>query len=219
MHTPVDDCCAAKGDEIAALGAHADIRKVLLIVLTINLVMFVAELSAGILARSTSLMADSVDMLGDALVYILSLYALDRGLRWRAGAAVAKGAAIAFFGVGVAVEVALKLVHGVTPVARTMVMFGSLALAANLVCLALLYRYRKRDVNMSSTFECSRNDVIANLGVLLAAAGVRYFEAGWPDILVGAIIAVLFFRSAILVLREAWPQFRSNGPTVAVSLE
>jgi Co/Zn/Cd efflux system component len=219
VHTPLDDCCAAKGDEIAALGAHADIRKVLLIVLAINLVMFVAELSAGIVARSTSLMADSVDMLGDALVYILSLYALDRGLRWRAGAAVAKGAIIAFFGVGVAVEVALKLMHGVTPVARTMVMFGTLALAANLVCLALLYRYRKRDVNMSSTFECSRNDVIGNLGVLLAAAGVRYFEAGWPDILVGAIIAVLFFRSAILVLREAWPQFRSNRPTVAVSLE
>ena len=74
-----------------------------------------------------------------------------RGLRWRAGAAVAKGASIAFFGVGVAVEVALKLVHGVTPVARTMVLFGSLALAANLVCLALLYRFRNRDVNLSST--------------------------------------------------------------------
>jgi len=118
-----------------------------------------------------------------------------------------------------AVEVALKLVHGVTPVARTMVMFGSLALAANLVCLALLYRYRNRDINLSSTFECSRNDVIANLGVLLAAGGVRFFAAGWPDILVGAMIALLFFRSAILVLREAWPQFRSVAPPVPVSLE
>jgi len=84
VHTPVDDCCAAKGDEIAALGAHADVRKVLIIVLTINLVMFMAELSAGIVARSTSLMADSVDMLGDALVYILSLYAQSRSplARW-----------------------------------------------------------------------------------------------------------------------------------------
>lgn len=217
--SPVDDCCAAKGDEIAALGAHSDIRRVLLVVLAINLVMFVAELSAGIVARSTSLMADSVDMLGDALVYILSLYALNRGLRWRAGAALAKGATIAVFGVGVAIEVALKLVHGVTPVAHTMLLFGSLALAANLICLALLYRHRNRDVNMSSTFECSRNDVIANVGVLLAAGGVHLFNAGWPDILVGAIIALLFFRSAVHVLREAWPQFRSNRPTVAVSLE
>lgn len=219
VHTPVDDCCAAKGDEIAALGAHADVRKVLIIVLAINLVMFVAELSAGIVARSTSLMADSVDMLGDALVYILSLYALNRGLRWRAGAALAKGATIAFFGVGVAIEVALKLVHGVTPIAHTMVLFGSLALVANLICLGLLYRFRNRDVNLSSTFECSRNDVIANVGVLLAAGGVHLLQAGWPDILVGAIIAVLFFRSAIHVLREAWPQFRSSSPTVAVSLD
>lgn len=215
----IDDCCAAKEDEITALGSHADIRRVLIVVLAVNVTMFVAEFCAGVLARSTSLMADSVDMLGDALVYVLSLYALNRGLRWRAGAAVAKGVTIAFFGIGVAVEVATKLVHGVTPVARTMVMFGSLALAANLVCLALLYRFRNRDVNMSSTFECSRNDVIANLGVLLAAGGVRFFEAGWPDILVGAMIALLFCRSAILVLLEAWPQLRSNRPTVAVSLE
>lgn len=219
VHSPTDDCCAAKGEEIMALGAHADIRRVLLVVLTINLVMFVAELCAGIAARSTSLLADSVDMLGDASVYVLSLYALNRGLRWRAGAAVAKGVTIAFFGVGVAVEVALKLAHGVTPVARTMVMLGSLALAANLVCLALLYRYRKRDINMSSTFECSRNDVIANLGVLLAAGGVRFFQAGWPDIIVGAVIALLFLRSAIHVLREAWPQLRSATPTAAVGLE
>ena len=218
-HSPVDDCCAAKEGELAVLGAHADIRRVLVVVLAINLVMFVAEFSAGVFARSTSLMADSVDMLGDALVYILSLYALNHGLRWRAGAAVAKGATIAVFGAGVLVEVALKLAHGVTPAASTMILFGLAALGANLACLALLYRYRNRDVNMSSTFECSRNDVIANVGVLLAASGVYFLKAGWPDILVGAIIAMLFLRSAIHVLREAWPQFRSNHPSVAVGLE
>jgi Co/Zn/Cd efflux system component len=185
---------------------------VLVAVLVINLVMFVAELSAGVFARSTSLVADSVDMLGDALVYILSLYALNRGLRWRAGAALTKGATIAAFGVGVVVEVVLKLAHGVTPVANTMLLFGSIALAANLTCLALLYGYRKRDVNMSSTFECSRNDVVANVGVLVAGAGVHFLRSGWPDIIVGALIAVLFFRSALHVLRDAWPQFRSNGP-------
>ena len=214
-----DDCCSAKEQEIAALSAHADIKRVLQIVLAINFTMFLAEFTAGLLANSTALMADSVDMLGDALVYVLSLYALHRSLRWRAGAAVAKGAIIAAFGLWIAIEAALKLVEGVTPVAGMMGLFGLIALAANLTCLTLLYRHRHRDVNMSSTFECSRNDVIANVGVLLAAGGVYATGAAWPDILVGAIIAALFFRSAVRVLREAWPQFRAARADVAVSLE
>lgn len=218
-HFAGDDCCSAKEGEIAALGAFADIRRVLQIVLVINLMMFFAEFTAGVVARSTALMADSVDMLGDALVYMLSLYALERGMRWRAGAALFKGGIIAVFGIWVAVEVALKLASGVVPTAQTMGVFGFLALLANLTCLALLYRYRHRDVNMSSTFECSRNDVIANSGVLIAAAGVYLFESGWPDIIVGTIIALLFFRSAVRVLRDAWPQFRSGHPSIAVDLD
>ena len=157
-----DDCCSAKEQEIAALGSQADVRRVLIIVLVINLVMFFAEFTAGVVARSTALMADSVDMLGDALVYMLSLYALKRSLRWRAGAALLKGGIIAAFGIWVAVEVVLKLLGDVVPTAQTMGVFGAIALAANLTCLALLYRFRNRDVNMSSTFECSRNDVIAH---------------------------------------------------------
>ena len=218
-HVTGDDCCSAKEQEIAALGADLGVKRVLQVVLAINLVMFVAEFTAGLLANSTALMADSVDMLGDALVYILSLYALQRSLRWRAGAAVAKGGIIAAFGIWVMIEAALKLVSGVTPAAGTMLLFGFIALAANLTCLALLYRFRHRDVNMSSTFECSRNDVIANTGVLLAAGGVYATGAAWPDILVGAVIAVLFFRSAIRVLRQAWPQFRSASLAVAVQLD
>lgn len=218
-HVAGDDCCSAKEQEIAALGAHADVKRILQIVLAINLAMFFAEFTAGILARSTALMADSVDMLGDALVYILSLYALNRSLRWRAGAAVAKGGIIAVFGLWLFVEVILKVVSGTVPVAQTMGIFGGIALVANLTCLTLLYRFRNRDVNMSSTFECSRNDVIANAGVLVAATGVYAFRASWPDIVVGSIIALLFFRSAIRVLREAWPQFRSGRPQTAVPLD
>ena len=167
------DCCASKENEIAALGGHPDVRRVLQIVLAINLAMFFAEFTAGLLAGSTALMADSIDMLGDALVYILSLYALERGLKWRAGAALAKGGLIAAFGLWIFAEVMLKLVGGAVPTAATMGLFGLIALAANLTCLGLLYRHRNRDVNLSSTFECSRNDVIANLGVLVAAAGIR----------------------------------------------
>src|SRR5690606_37527646 len=143
-----DDCCSAKGDEIAALGAHADVRRVLILVLAINVVMFFAEFGAGLVAPSTALMADSIDVLGAALV---------------------KAGVIAAFGVWVFVEVVRKVAGDVTPTAETMGLFGVIALVANLVCLALLYRHRNRDVNLCSTFECSRNDVIANTGVIVAA--------------------------------------------------
>jgi Co/Zn/Cd efflux system component len=216
-----DDCCSAKGDAIAALGQITDVRRVLQVVMALNAAMFVIEFTAGAFARSTALMADSVDMLGDALVYVLSLYALERSARWRAGAALAKGALIGLFGLGLAAQAAAKLASGATPMAPIMAGFGALALAANLTCLALLYRHRGRDVNLSSTFECSRNDVIANVGVLAAAGGVHLLQAGWPDILAGGIIAILFCRSAVRVLKGAWPAFKApksepcDAPNVA----
>ena len=163
-------------------------------------------------------MADSVDMLGDALVYGLSLYALARGDRWKAGAALAKGGFILLFGVGVLIEVALKIATGVAPSSTLMLGFGGLALAANLTCLALLWRFRTQDVNMSSTFECSRNDVIANCGVLAAAGGVALLHSPWPDILVGAAIAAVFLRSAVRVIGQAWPTLRAPAqPQFVVS--
>jgi Co/Zn/Cd efflux system component len=206
----VDDCCAHKSCELEQLARRTEQRRVLLWVLAINAIMFFVELAAGMVAKSTALLADSVDMFGDASVYALSLYALERGLRWRAGAALVKGALILGFGVWVLIEVGLKMMYGVTPIASLMLGVGTVALAANLTCLALLWRFRRQDVNMSSTFECSRNDVIANVGVLIAAAGVWLADSGWPDILVGLLIAALFLRSAARVVREAWPQFRST---------
>lgn len=116
------------------------------------------------------------------------------------------------FGLGVMVEVGNRAVRGEPPSSAMMLGFGALALAANLACLALLWRYRAADANMSSNFECSRNDVIANLGVLAAAGGVALLHSPWPDLIVGSVIAVLFLRSAVRVLRQAWPQFRANPP-------
>jgi hypothetical protein len=205
-----DDCCSSKENELVALAQNEGIKRVLQIVLLINLVMFVAEFTAGVIANSTALMADSIDMLGDASVYIVSLYALSRGPRWKAGAALMKGGIILVFGLWIAVEVVLKMLYGVTPMAGMMGIFGAIALAANVSCLLLLWRYRTVDVNMSSTFECSRNDIIANVGVLLAAAGVWWTRAAWPDILVGSIVAAMFFRSSIRVIGQAWPQFRGG---------
>lgn len=207
-----EDCCSGKGDLIAELGRKADQRRVLIVVMVINLAMFFAEFGGGLVARSSALMADSVDMLGDAFVYGLSLYALKRGPRWQAGAALAKGGIILMFGLAVIAEIIDKLANGVPPSSTLMLIFGSAALLANLACLALLWRFRAENVNMSSTFECSRNDVASNIGVLAAAGLVAASGAAWPDIAVGVIIALIFLRSAWRVLTAAIPAWRDAPP-------
>lgn len=208
-----DSCCSSKGSEIERLARQADQRRVLVIVLAINAVMFVLEFGAGVVAGSTALMADATDMLGDALVYGLSLYALARSDRWKAGAALFKGLFILALGIGVILNVIAKIQSGVPPSSTLMLVFGGLALAANLLCLRLLWRFRAQDVNMSSTFECSRNDVISNCGVLLAAVLVAWLASPWPDIVIGLAMALLFLRSAFRVIAEAVPQLRAL-PTV-----
>lgn len=204
-----DSCCSSKGVEIAQLARQADQRRVLVTVLIINAVMFVLEFGAGVVAGSTALMADATDMLGDALVYGVSLYALARSDRWKAGAAMFKGLFILLLGAGIVLNVVAKINSGVPPSSVLMLTFGALALIANLVCLRLLWRFRRLDVNMSSTFECSRNDVISNIGVLAAAGAVAMSGSPWPDIVVGGAMAVLFLRSALGVIRDAAPQLRA----------
>src|SRR3546814_6527451 len=151
--------------------------------------MFVIEVTAGLIAGSAALMADSADMFGDASVYALSLYALDRSARWKAGAAMAKGIFILALGLGVLFEIGVKLQTGVPPNSTLMLAFAALALAVNLFCLRLIWRFRSLDMNMSSAVECSRNDVIANLGVLVAAGVVALSGSFWPDIIVASVIA------------------------------
>ena len=202
----MDACCEQKAEEIKTLrGEH---RKVLVVVLVINVVLFVVEAGAGLLAHSTALLADSLDMLGDSLVYGFSLYVLWRNAEWRATAAVLKGIVMAAFGVAVLAEAVYKVTAAVVPVAETMGIIGLLVLLGNGFCFLLLFRHRSDDLNMRSTWLCSRNDIIANLSVLLAAAGVRIFDSGWPDILVGAAIAGLFLRSASTVLQESFAEMQ-----------
>lgn len=202
------DCCSSKGCELERLASQKDQRRVLIAVLLINAVMFVVEFGAGLVSGSTALMADATDNLGDALVYAVSLYALSRGDRWKAGAAVFKGALILLLGFSIVVNVGIKISTGVPPSSTLMLVFGGIALVANLACLSLLWRFRRQDVNMASTFECSRNDVISNVGVLIAAGAVALFSSPWPDILIGGAMAVLILRSAFRVLRDAIPQLR-----------
>jgi cation diffusion facilitator family transporter len=194
-------CCENKSCEIDALKARHG--RVLWTVLAINAAMFFIEGSAGLLAHSTALLADALDMLGDALVYAFSLFVLDRSLRWQAGAALAKGMFMLLFGLGVLAEAAWKAFHPILPDAPTMGLVGALALAANLVCFFLLYRHRGDNLNLRSTWLCSRNDLFANTGVLLAAAASHVLVSRWPDIAVGVAIAGLFLHSAYGVLRDA----------------
>jgi cation diffusion facilitator family transporter len=191
------DCCEVMTD------VSVEQRRVLQIVLWINLVMFLVEFGAGLLADSTALLADSVDMLGDAIVYGFSLYVVSRGSVWQARAALLKGSVMAAFGLGVLVEAVLKIVRGTVPAADVMGGIGLLALAANLACLLLLRRRRADDINMRSAWLCSRNDVMANAGVLLAAAGVFVTGSAWPDLAIGLLIAAMFATSALGVIREA----------------
>lgn len=210
----MDHCCGNKRQELQNIAIHSAQRRVLVAVLAINLAMFLIEFGAGVVARSSALQADSVDMLGDAIVYGLSLWAVNRGARWEAGAALAKGLMILAFFAFIVLEVISKLVHGVPPSSGLMLVFGGLALAANLTCLAMLWRFRALNINMRSTFECSRNDVAANLGVLVAAGGVALTGSGWPDIVAGAVIALLFLKSAVTVIGEAWPAWRAARASV-----
>jgi cation diffusion facilitator family transporter len=193
---------------------------VLWIVLAINAVMFAVEGTAGLLAHSTALLADALDMLGDALVYGFSLFVLDRSARWQAGASLAKGAFMLAFGIGVLAEAVHKAFVPVMPNVETMGVIGTLALLANLVCFTLLYRHRADNLNMSSTWLCSRNDLIANAGVLMAAAASFLLVSRWPDILVGSLIAGLFLHSAIDVLRRSLKAWRTSGKSsVTVELK
>jgi cation diffusion facilitator family transporter len=202
----MDACCETKAEELTALrGEH---KKVLTVVLVINAVLFVVEATAGLLANSTALLADSLDMLGDSLVYGFSLYVLWRSAAWKAKAALLKGAIMAVFGAGVLLEVVYKTISGIVPGAEMMGIIGTLVLLGNGICFLLLFRHRSDDLNMRSTWLCSRNDIIANLAVLVAAIGVKIFDASWPDILVGAAIAALFLKSAFTVLHESFLELR-----------
>jgi cation diffusion facilitator family transporter len=192
-------CCGPSPDH--ALNARQ--TWVLKVVLAINAVMFVGEFAAGWIANSTALMGDSLDMLSDALVYGFSLWAVGRGDIWRNRAALTKGWFMVACGFIVLAEAAYKFTRPVVPEPGMMYVVGTLALLANLSCLYLLYRHRGDDLNMKSTWICSRNDIFANSAVLGAAWLVSRTGLQWPDLVVGLCIAFLFLSSAVGIIRES----------------
>jgi len=202
----MSDCCQNKDNEILELQQKQ--RKVLIIVLLLNAMMFAVEFSYGVISQSTALMADSLDMLGDAIVYALGLYVIAKGPKWKAISAVLKGLIMILFGLYVLVEALNKIQTDIMPAASIMGPIAVIALLVNLICVYLLFSHRDDDINMNSTWICSRNDIIANTSVIAASCLVWAFKTKWPDIIVGLALCGLFLKSAFSVLSNAYKELK-----------
>ncbi len=201
-------CC---GSNTTFDGLSVPYKRRLWAIIAINATMFMIEMTAGHLSRSQALQADALDFFGDAVTYGISLAVIGSSLRIRASAAFVKGLTLLAMGIWVFAYTGYKVFAVGTPQAEVMGAIGFLALAANLVCVALLVPYRDGDANVRSVWLCSRNDAIGNVAVMVAALGVWGTATGWPDLLVAGIMAALFLNSAAQVLRQAWAEFSEQA--------
>ena len=178
-------------------------RQLLWVVLTLNASMFVIEFMAGWIAHSTSLLADSLDMFADAVVYGISLYAVGRAVALKARAAVTNGVLQLTLSLVVLADVSRRLLTDAAPEPMVMSVVSLMALTVNMICFGMLYRFRSGDINLKASWICSRNDMMANVGVLIAAIMVSQTCRAWPDLVVGTLIAMLVMTSAIRIISEA----------------
>lgn len=193
-------------------------RRVLWIALALNAAMFVVEGLAGTMAGSRSLQADALDFFGDAANYAISLGVAGMGLRWRSGAALAKGITILLFGIAVFCWTIWGLFNGSSPEPQAMTIIGSLALTVNVGVTIILFRYRRGDANMRSVWICSRNDAINNLLVIAAGIVVLWTGSNWPDLLVALVMATLGIAGGWSIILEARRELRhANASVRAVS--
>ena len=207
----ITDCCSSLEKELNKV--QDDKRNILIWVLLINGTMFFIEGIYGWFAQSSALMADALDMLGDAAIFGFSLYVIRLDSIWQNRAGYIKGIIMALFSISVLTGAVYKLFNPVVPEASTMGGIGFLALVANLICAILLLGFRDSDINMRSAWLCSRNDVLANIGVLLAAWGVAWTQSPWPDLIVGISISALILKSAIEVLKDAKVEMANHQST------
>jgi Co/Zn/Cd efflux system component len=194
-------CCEKKACANEALAQRQ--TRILVVVLVINAVMFFVEMISGLVAESVSLTGDSLDMLGDAVAYGSSLYVVRRGADAKARSARLKGWIILGSALFVSASAIYRFFYVEIPDHEIMGGIGTLALAANLLCLFLLTRHKNDDVNMSAVWLCSRNDIISNTSVLAAAGLVFWTGTPWPDLVVGLALTVLFTKSALRVFADA----------------
>lgn len=207
-----DRCCETP----EAVPGDARFRRALWFVLALNAAMFVIEMIAGLAAGSVALQADALDFLGDSANYIISLVVLGMAARARTGAAMVKGIAMTGFGLWVVGVTVWHLLRGGVPDFAVMGTIGGLALVVNVVCAAVLFRFRGGDANRRSVWLCSRNDAIGNIAVVLAASGVFATQTRWPDLAVAAVMASLALYAGVQVIRHAAAEWRAGGPALEV---
>ncbi|MBV6841376.1 cation transporter [Xanthomonas euvesicatoria] len=205
----MSDACCGCGKTLDVAAMQARQRRVLWWVLTINTGSFALMLAGALHSGAASLLSGSLDNLGDALTYALSLAVVSASLTAKARVALLKAGMILLAALAVAAEIGWKLAHPQLPLFQSM--GGGVAglnFAANLVCLRLLWPYRSGDINLASAWACSRNDVYEGVAVLAASAAVWAFGSGWPDLLIAGVLLLLFLRSAWQVARGAWAELR-----------
>lgn len=191
-------------------GVSADYKRRLWLVIAINAAMFAVEMGAGQMSGSQALKADALDFLGDALTYGISLAVIGAPLRTRALAALGKGVSLLLMGIWVFGSTVYQVFYVGVPQAEIMGVIGFMALAANLISVMLLARYKDGDANVRSVWLCSRNDAIGNVAVMIAALGVWGTATGWPDLVVAGIMAGLFLNSAFQILTQAVREWREE---------
>ena len=178
-------------------------RQVLYWLLGINATMFVIEMGIGLLAHSTALIADSLDMLADAVVYGVALYAIGKSLLHKANAARISGFFQMALGVLIIIDIVRRSIYGSEPVSGLMMAMGAVALVANVICLVIIRKQRNEEVHMRASWIFSANDVIANLGVIFAGVLVFWLDSRWPDLVIGVIVSCVVLRGAKMILEEA----------------
>lgn len=184
-------------------------RKILWVILFINAGMFFIEVMSSLYSDSQSLLADSLDFLGDAINYGVSLYVLNKSINTRAKASIIKGVTMGVFGFWVVFTTVLKVFVTGMPQASIMGLIGFLALLANVFSAILLYKYRSGDSNKASVWICSRNDALGNIAVMAAAGGVFATSSRWPDLLVAVLIAGLALSGSWHILKKAKSELAS----------
>lgn len=187
-------------------------RRVLVIVLVLNLMLAVSLAVTGVLADSSGLIANALDNASDAAVYAISLFAVGRSLRWKRIAAACSGVLLLIFALGVLGDTVRRFVTGSEPIGFMMMAMAVIAAAVNLLCLRLLTRLQKQDVNLRAAQTFSVNDFISNGGVLVAGGLVAWTGRLWPDLLVGLAVVGIALKGGVDILRDA--RRRENSPRV-----
>lgn len=198
------DCCENKSCALDAMKVKQS--KTLKIVLLVNIVLFCLTAFYGWSANSTGLMSESIDDFGDAVTYALSLYVIYKSNQMKAKVAFVKGCLILLGALFVLSQVIQHIIDNTVPIFETMGVVAFIALLLNLICFLLLTRYREQDINMSSVWECSRNDILNNVSIIVASVLVWITNLGWADIAVGLVLSLLLLQSSFKVLKSSYYQ-------------